>query len=701
MMTDAPETIARSPWHEGELAIQRKAGVDKRMTEVGRRVMRDFLPEQHRAFYPLLPYVMLGAVDPAGDVWATVRAGQPGFLYSPDALTLHVGTARDAMDPADSGMEDSNAVALLGIDLMTRRRNRLNGTVHRENAGGFDLHVGMSYGNCPQYITLRDYEFVRDAAAPASAAPQYTDHLDERARELIRFADAFFVASYVDRDEDGVTQRQVDVSHRGGKPGFVRIGEDGVLTIPDFAGNLFFNTLGNILVNSKAGLVFPDFETGDLLQLTGEAEVALDSPEIAAFQGAERLWRFTTRRAVYRSGALPLRWTKRRDSVSPSALLTGDWHEAASRLKAATLAHAWRPMKITHIVDESATIRSFHLEPMDDAGLVAHAAGQHLPIRVTLPGETRPVIRTYTLSVAPSDGLHRISVKREGRVSSYLHDALAVGDVIETRSPAGSFTIDAAERRPAVLLAAGVGITPMLAMLRHIVYEGFRKHRIRTTYLFYAAHSKAERAFDREIAALEEAAGGAVRVIRILGQTDGALESQDYDEAGRIDMAMLSRRLPFNDYDFYLCGPVPFMQSIYDGLRGLNIGNARIHAEAFGPASLIRKLDADAGAGTARPAAQPAQSAVPVVFTKSGKEARWTPESGTLLELAEARGLAPEFSCRGGSCGTCRTKILQGAVAYPVPPAAEVAADEALICCAMPAAAEPGAQEAATLQLDL
>lgn len=700
MMVEAPETPARSPWHAGEITIQRKAGVDKQMEETGRRALRDFLPEQHRAFYPLLPYVMLGAVDPAGDVWATVRAGQPGFMHSPDALTLHVGNARDAMDPADSGMEDGNAIALLGIDLMTRRRNRLNGTVRREHASGFDLLVGTSFGNCPQYITLRDYAFVRDAASPASVAPQYADHLDERARALIRGADAFFVASYVDRDEGGVTQRQVDVSHRGGKPGFVRIGEDSVLTVPDFAGNLFFNTLGNFLVNPKAGLVFTDFETGDLLQLTGDAEVILDSPEIAAFQGAERLWRFTTRRAVFRGGALPLRWTKRRDGASPSALLTGDWHEAASRLKAASLANAWRPMKIARVVDESATIRSFHLEPADGAGLAPHAAGQHLPVRVTLPGETRPALRTYTLSVAPSDGLYRISVKREGRVSSYLHDALSTGDVIEARSPAGSFTIDATERRPAVLLAAGVGITPMLAMLRHVVYEGFRKRRIRTTYLFYAARSKAERAFEREIAALEQAAGGAVRVIRVLSQTDGALEAQDYDEAGRIDMAMLSRTLPFNDYDFYLCGPAPFMQSVYDGLRGLNVADARVHAEAFGPASLVRKVDA-VDAAAVKPAARPAQVAVPVVFMKSGKEARWTPESGTLLELAEARGLAPEFSCRGGSCGTCRTRILEGAVAYPVAPSAEIAADEALICCAVPAAGEAGTETPVRLQLDL
>ncbi len=123
---------------------------------------------------------------------------------------------------------------------------------------------------------------------------------------MIAVADTFFVASYVDR---GSGQRQVDVSHRGGRPGFVRVGSDGVLTIPDFAGNQFFNTLGNLLVNPRAGLVFVDFATGDLLQLSGDAQVVLDDPQIAAFEGAERFWRFTPRRAVYRPGAVPLRWT--------------------------------------------------------------------------------------------------------------------------------------------------------------------------------------------------------------------------------------------------------------------------------------------------------------------------------------------------------------------------------------------------------
>ncbi len=220
-----------------------------------------------------------------------------------------------------------------------------------------------------------------------------------------------------------------------------------------------------------------------------------------------------------------------------------------------------------------------------------HAAGQHLPIRVKLPNEDRPTIRTYTLSSGPADGRYRISVKRQGLVSMYLHDTLRVGSVIEARAPAGQFTIDASEHRPAVLLAAGVGVTPMVAMLRHIVYEGLRTRNVRPTWLFQSARTLKERAFTDEIDYLASVSGDAVQVIRTLTDPKGAREGKDFDEAGRLDVALLLDTLPFNDYDFYLCGPAGFMQSLYDGLRDLNIADERIHAEAFGPASMQRRRD--------------------------------------------------------------------------------------------------------------
>ncbi|MGY6126737.1 2Fe-2S iron-sulfur cluster-binding protein (plasmid) [Paraburkholderia strydomiana] len=680
-----------SPWHRGELQLQDKVGVTQKMDSVGRRFVRDHMPEQHRSFFPQLPFIVVGAVADDGDVWATYACGQPGFMQSPTDRILSIDAAFDSHDPAASGTGDGAAIGLLGIELHTRRRNRLNGVIRRRASRGFDLDVAQSFGNCPQYIQLRDFEFVREPDTFCGTAPMEYDRMDDRARDMVASADTLFVASYLG-DGDA---RQVDVSHRGGKAGFVRIDEDGVLTIPDFAGNLFFATLGNFLVNPHAGLLFTDFETGDVLQMTGDAQVDLDSPEIAAFQGAERLWRFTPRRVIHRRGALPLRWKFQAGGWSPNSLMTGSWDEAASRLKAAELARAWRSFRIAKIVDESAVIRSFHLEPTDGAGLISHLAGQHLPIRIKLVGDDKPLLRNYTLSCAPSDGFYRISVKREGGVSSHLHDRLREGDIIEARAPAGQFTVDALERRPAVLLAAGVGVTPVLAMLRHIVYEGLRKRGIRKTWFFHSARSIKDRAFSDEISRLVASANGAVKVVRVLSDPHDAREGEHYDVAGRVDMNLLRATLPFDDYDFYLCGPASFMQSVYAGLRDLNVADGRIHVEAFGPSGLKRRSDA----ATNVPSRAPADKPTPVAFVRTGKEARWQPEAGSLLELAEARGLMPDYGCRSGSCGSCRTRIVEGAVAYAAAPEFKVPDDEALICCAVPAHPDSGGGDRVLLDL--
>jgi hypothetical protein len=687
-MRSNDEIPASSPFHSGEIELQRKLGVAERMDQFGRRVIRDHMPEQHRDFFEQLPFLVAGTVDAAGDVWATLLAGEPGFAHSPDPRQLAITLPSDTSDPAISGQTEGGAIGILGIELNTRRRNRMNGAIASIGEDGLSIAVEHSFGNCPQYIQTRNWHM---AGRNAEAVPvEQLTSLDDAARAMITGADTFFVASYIDLP-DG--RRQVDASHRGGKPGFVRIDAQGKLTIPDFAGNLHFNTLGNFLREPRAGLVFVDFESGDMLQLTGDAEVILDSPDIAAFQGAERLWTFVPRKLVRRKAAFPLRF----DFLdwSPNSLMTGDWDQAEQRRKAAERGSAWRPLRVAKIFDESSVIRSFHLEPTDDAGLIANLAGQHLPIRVQPNPDAGDVIRTYTLSSAPSDEVYRISVKREGLVSSHLHDTIEVGSLIEARPPAGSFTIDAAERRPAVLMAAGVGITPILAMLRHVVYEGLRTRHVRPTTVFYAARTKAERAFDQELGNLAESSGGAVRIVRLLEDTADAQRGADYEVSGRIDMDLLRGILGFDDYDFLMCGPPPFMQAIYDGLRGLNVADGRIHAEAFGPASLKRKVDEAAGLKLPPAATGP----VPVAFATSGKEARWTPEAGTLLELAEARGLSPEFSCRGGSCGTCKTRIVAGAVTYPAQPAFAVAEDEALICCAVPAAAE--GRQADRLILDL
>ncbi len=667
--------LHKSPWHRGERELQERVGVAERMDVFGRKVIRDFMPDQHREFYQQLPFLVIATVDKQGAPWISLLASKNALAHSPDAKTLAVNAVPDAHDPVTEGLQADQAIGVLGIELHTRRRNRVNGRISLLHHAGFVLDVEHAFGNCPQYIQTRQFQFIDH---PVEQPPVEISHtLDDEARHTIAQADTFFVASYVD-DADGDHPRQIDASHRGGKAGFVRV-EGNVLTIPDFAGNLHFNTLGNLHINPRAGLVFVNFANGDVLHLTGRTEIQFDGIEIQSFQGAERLWRFTATKMVRRRGALPLRWQF--GEFSPNALMTGSWQEAEARQRAYEKRHDWRNFSIVRIVDESRLIKSFYLTPQDDAGLPPFKAGQHLPIRLTIPGHLQPVIRTYTLSSSPDESIFRISVKLEGVASHFLHQ-LQVGQTIEARSPQGGFTLDANEKRPAVLLAAGIGVTPLLAMLKHIVYEGLRTRRVRKTFFVYSARTKAERAFNDELIELVQRARGAVEAVRVLSAPEAeAIEGDDYEWQGRVDIEFLKQLLPLDDYDFYLCGPSSFTQAQYDGLRQLRIADDRLHAEQFGPSTLKRQPDT----GTMIATRAVAQKPVPVLFAHSGKEARWQPGSGSLLELAESRGLTPEFSCRGGSCGTCKTKRISGDVVHTTEPGVSLEDDEILICCAQPA----------------
>ncbi|MEO1459396.1 MAG: pyridoxamine 5'-phosphate oxidase family protein [Pseudomonadota bacterium] len=666
---------ADSPFHEGEIAIQARYGVVERIGPMAARYVRDHLTAQHRDFFEQLPSIVLGSVDGQGRPWASMLAGAPGFLSAPDERHLHIAAEPRPGDPLAAALAPGAMIGGLGIAFESRRRNRFAARVEAAGADGVTLAIDQSFGNCPQYILTRAP--VAESAGPgALPAPERLEALDAEAEAMIRAADTFFIASAAPADGD--MRHGADVSHRGGKPGFVRVGPDGVLTVPDFAGNLHFNTLGNLLLDPRAGLLFVDFATGDLLQMTGTTEIVFDGPEIAAFQGAERLLRFRMTEGVRLRGALGLRFAG--GEPSPNSLITGDWAEAEARLAAEAERDAWRRWRIAGAKAESETVRSLMLEPVDGGAVPLFRAGQHLPVRFEVPGHG-VIRRQYTVSSAPEDRTLRLSVKRDGLASRHLH-ALPEGAIIEAQAPRGGFTIDAAERRPAVLLSAGIGITPMISMLRHLLAEGVRTRHTRPVWFLHSARSMAERAFADELARLAQVSDR-VRAVQLLSRPEAeAVHGEDYNLAGRLDVAVLKRVLPFDDHDFYLCGPEGFVQGLYDGLRDMGVRDARIFAEAFGPSSLTRRPD-----GSAPAAAAEAEAPTEVVFAKSGKTATWQPGGGSLLELAESAGLAPEFGCRSGSCGTCAVKA-EGALAYRGSPNAPTGAGEALICCAVPAARE-------------
>jgi predicted pyridoxine 5'-phosphate oxidase superfamily flavin-nucleotide-binding protein len=314
-------TRTESPFHAGELAIQARLGAQDQMDKQGRRGIREYFPEQHRQFYTQLPFLIVGTVDSSGNPWASIVVGKPGFLSSPDEYTLRVAAKPLFGDPLATTLAEGIDIGFLGIELHTRRRNRMNGIVTATDANGFEVKVGQSFGNCPKYIQARMFEL--GEFEPTDPKPFYqVKQLGAPERNLIASADTFFIATAYQEESAGAA-KGVDVSHRGGKPGFVRLDGDDTLTVPDFSGNCHFNTFGNLELNPRAGLLFIDFEQGNLLYLTGTAEVIWEGVEISAYAGAERLLRFHFDKGCRIENSLPLRWSK--PEFSPFLENTGSW----------------------------------------------------------------------------------------------------------------------------------------------------------------------------------------------------------------------------------------------------------------------------------------------------------------------------------------------------------------------------------------
>lgn len=296
-----------TPFHPGELEAQALAGESARGAGI-----RDFMPDQHRDFFALLPYLFAAGRDENGWPIATILAGPEGFVTSPTPNELAIATLPASGDPADATLSMGASIGLLGLDLRTRRRNRANGVISERDGSGLTVAVSQSFGNCAKYIQIRQHEIV----PAATTGTEELGSLDATASALIAEADTLFIAS---GSESGL-----DISHRGGRPGFVRI-EGGRLAVPDFAGNSYFNTFGNLLREPATSMLFIDFAKGDVLQLQGVAEVVWTGPELADIEGAKRLLKVEVTRAWRRRAVLPLRWSE--PEPAPTTLATGSWRQ--------------------------------------------------------------------------------------------------------------------------------------------------------------------------------------------------------------------------------------------------------------------------------------------------------------------------------------------------------------------------------------
>jgi predicted pyridoxine 5'-phosphate oxidase superfamily flavin-nucleotide-binding protein len=268
--------------------------------------------------------MLLATTDENGWPVASIVTGPAGFVSSPEIDALMIDNDAHWLNGVQSLLGPGKPVGMLGIDLSTRRRNRVNGIVSHIDEAGMHLDVAQSFGNCPKYIQVRDIDGDATATPPSLPAPIFTE-LDDKARAMIAAADTFFVAT--SSGPNAVTEGGLDISHKGGRPGFIRI-DGNMLTIPDFVGNRYFNTFGNMLVDPRAAILLVDFASGDVLHLQGTSEVLWNSDEAQQLTGAQRLWRFHVQRGVRMERAVGLRWSLK--EFAPTTEATGVWQDAES-----------------------------------------------------------------------------------------------------------------------------------------------------------------------------------------------------------------------------------------------------------------------------------------------------------------------------------------------------------------------------------
>jgi len=345
---------------------------------------------------------------------------------------------------------------------------------------------------------------------------------------------------------------------------------------------------------------------------------------------------------------------------------------------------AWpgfRPLTVTAISRESDAVVSVQLADPRGASVPPARPGQFLTLRLRPDPAGRPLLRSYSLSGAPGADQYRISVKRErhGAGSQFLHNRVRAGDVLEAAAPRGTFTLRPGPA-PVLLISAGVGATPVLAMLHALAAD----RSGRDIWWLHGARSRAAEPFAAESRSLLAALPSAHRYVCYSRPGPGDIQGRDYDTAGRLSASVLAALDLPRGADAYLCGPAAFMTEVSAALIAAGVQAARIRTEVFGAGPGQTPGIAPAAARPPHPPAGQPASGPQVAFARSDLTARWDPGYASLLELAEACDVPVRWSCRTGVCHTCETAVVSGAVSYAPDPVDDPADGSALICCAQP-----------------
>lgn len=351
--------------------------------------------------------------------------------------------------------------------------------------------------------------------------------------------------------------------------------------------------------------------------------------------------------------------------------------------------NGFRKFEIARKVQEGGGICSFYLRPHDKKPLPPFKPGQYLTFQLNIPGQKKPVIRCYSLSDSPNHpDYYRCSIKAvpaprdkpevpPGLSSNYFHGSLKEGDIVDVKAPGGGFHLDMTKNTPVILIGGGIGLTPVLSMLNAIVESGSK----REVWFFYGVRNSKEHIMKEHFDKLRREHENVRFGLCYSDPEPNEAQGKHYDHGERVSVALFKRLLPSNNYDFYLCGPPPMMNSIVSDLEAWGVPEAHIHFEAFGPATVKKTAPVAHPDATA---ASAAAAGITVSFAKSNVTVSWNPAAGSLLDFAEANNVTMDSGCRAGNCGTCITAIKQGEVQYIQEPGAKPESGSCLACVTVP-----------------
>lgn len=358
----------------------------------------------------------------------------------------------------------------------------------------------------------------------------------------------------------------------------------------------------------------------------------------------------------------------------------------AERLPEEASWSGFRKFYIHRREDEADGITSFYLRPYDGKPVPRYLPGQHLTFRLQIPGHAKPVVRCYSLSDAPiHENQYRVSIKRlgappgsegipNGLGSCFFHDMLEVDRIVDVKAPSGNFYLDMMDKRPAVLIAGGIGLTPMLSMINTIAYTKSQ----REVWFFYAVMDRRQHVMPEHLKRLARENQNINIVICYAEPTRNCVKGRDFHYRGRVNRRLFQGLLPSRDCQFYLCGPPPMQDALIKDLAGWGVPEKDIKYESFGR----RKGKKPAGPAVGDNGKQ--IEPIEIVFARSGKVGKWFTDAETVLDVAEAAGVVMDSGCRAGQCGTCSTVIKQGSVTYLEEPGVQPAPGTCLTCMAIP-----------------